>query len=153
MNEIKLDDKDFVLLDELRKNAKQSVFQLAKKTAIPPTTIHNRLKKLRENKIIKGYTVLIDREKIGQNLCALIFIYLDNNLLEPASKEGGLAKQLAKHACVDEVFEMAGTIDVVVKVYGTDIKDITEFVINKIRQIKGVAKTETHVALSEKRRQ
>lgn len=148
MAQFELDEKDFAILDVLKENARQSVFQLAKKTAIPPTTIHNRVRKLKENGIIEGYSIRINREKTGQAVCALVFVYLDNNALEPSSKKGGLARKLSKYGQVDEVFETTGAVDVIVKVYGKSIKDITDFVINNIREIKGVAKTETIITLS-----
>ena len=94
MKETLLDDKDFAILDELMKNARQSVFQIAKKTNIPPTTIHNRVRKMKANGVISGYTVRVDREKTGQNICALVFVSLDNNSLEASSRKGGLARQL-----------------------------------------------------------
>lgn len=147
-NMTELDEKDLAILDALQKNAKQSVFQLAKKTAIPPTTIHNRLKKLKENKIIKKYTIEIDREKIGQHVCALIFVYLNNSELDIGSKKGGLAKKIRNFSNVTKVFETTGSIDLIVQLYGKDIKEITNFVINHIREIKGVIKTETVIALS-----
>ena len=149
MVEFKLDEKDFVILDALKKNAKQSVFQLAKKLNIPPTTIHNRLEKLKKNEVITHYTIEIDPYKIGKNVCALVFVYLNNNELESFSKKGGLAKRLRSLPYVGKVFETTGTIDVIVQVYGKDIKEITNFVINNIREIKGVVKTETVIALSE----
>ena len=152
MDKLKLDDKDFEILTALRENAKQSVFQLARKTRIPPTTIHNRMKKLKENGVIEGYTVRLNREKLGQAVCALVFVYLDNNHLESVSKKGGLAERLFMNPKVDEVFETTGSIDLIVKVYGNGIKEITDTVINHIREIKGVARTETIIALSNKQR-
>lgn len=146
---MKIDDKDFAILDMLGKNARQSVFQLAKKLNIPPTTIHNRIKKLRTTGVICNYTVRLDREKMGQNICALVFVSLDNNLLEPKSKKGGLARELIKFSNVDEVLETSGSVDIIVKIYGASIKDITEFVINTIREFRGVIKTESVFVLSE----
>jgi DNA-binding Lrp family transcriptional regulator len=151
MAEVKLDSKDFAILDELQKNAKRSVFQLAKKLNIPPTTIHNRIRKLKKNGVIQSYIVRVDREKMGQDICALIFVSLNNNELEPSSKKSGLAIRLAKYSNVDAVFETSGSIDIIVKVYGKDIREITDFVINQIREVKGVVKTETIIALSERK--
>ncbi len=152
MSEIKLDSKDFEILAALKENAKQSVLQLSKKTKIPPTTIHNRMKKLKKNKVITGYTIRINREKMGLDVCALIFVYVDNTQLEPESKKGGLAEKLSKHHQVDEVFEIAGNIDVIVKVYGKTINDITDFVLHNIREVKGVRRTETVIALTERKK-
>ena len=150
MVEAKLDEKDFAILDALRKNAKRSVFQLAKKTGIPPTTVHNRINKLRKEEVIKNYTIEIDREKIGHKVCALVSIFLNNSELESSSKKGGLARQLREYPNVGKIFETTGSVDIIVQVYGKDIKEISEFVINNIREVKGVGKTETVIALSEK---
>ncbi|GEM_PF-627569 len=152
MAKFEIDERDFAILDALKENAKQSVFQLAKKTAIPPTTIHNRMRKLKENGVIEGYSIRINHEKLGQAVCALVSVYLNNDALEPSSKKGGLAKKLSKYSQVDEIFETTGAVDIIVKVYGKNIKEITEFIINNIREIKGVAKTETIIALSEVRK-
>ena len=67
MDKIKLDETDFAILDALQENARQSIFQIAKKIIVPPTTIHNRIKKLRENGVISRYTIDIDREKIARH--------------------------------------------------------------------------------------
>lgn len=152
MDKIKLDDTDFAILDALQKNARQSIFQIARKIIVPPTTVHNRIKKLRNNGVISGYTVNINREKIGQTICALVLVYLNNNELEAKSKKGGLARMLLKHPSILEVFETAGDFDLVVKIYGQDIKDVTRVVIDEIREIRGVEKTETIIALSELRK-
>ncbi|MFA6530893.1 MAG: Lrp/AsnC family transcriptional regulator [Candidatus Micrarchaeia archaeon] len=150
--DVRLDDKDFAVLDALSRNARQSIFQMAKKLNIPPTTLHNRIRKLRANGVIKNYSIQVDREKMGQNICALIFLYLDNSKLEPTSRHGGLARQLTKLSNVDEVFETTGACDIIVKAYGSSIRDITDFVINSVREFKGVTKTETIIALSEFRK-
>lgn len=143
------DEKDLALLAALRENAKQSVFQLARKTRIPPTTIHNRLKKLRSRGVIQKYTVRLDRKKMGLNVCGLVFLFVENTQLEPSSRKGGLARGLMRYPQVEEVFETTGSIDVIVKVHARNVEELTEFVINHLREIPGVKRTETVIALSE----
>ena len=43
-----LDEKDHLILGELKKNGKLSSQQLSKRTRLPISTIHNRIKKLRQ---------------------------------------------------------------------------------------------------------
>jgi len=52
---VKLDDKDWQILEILKDNAKLTSHKISKKTAIPITTVHNRIKKLEMNGIIKKY--------------------------------------------------------------------------------------------------
>ena len=74
-----MDDKDYAVLNVLRKNAKLSTKQIAKKTGIPITTVHNRIKKLESSGIIKGYTTILDNKLIG-NVIAFILISSPQNL-------------------------------------------------------------------------
>ena len=48
---LKLDDKDLKILEILRDHGDYTTRQIAKKTLLPVTTIHNRIKKLRREKI------------------------------------------------------------------------------------------------------
>ena len=50
-----LDEKDTQILNLLKDNAKLTSSQISKLTRIPITTIHNRIKKLEKEKIIKNY--------------------------------------------------------------------------------------------------
>ena len=58
-----MDEKDKRILALLRKDAKQRVSQLAKKTGLPTTTVHNRIKRMEKGGIIRGYTVIPDYKK------------------------------------------------------------------------------------------
>ena len=65
---MELDQKDKKILQILKENANLTTSQIAKKTAIPITTVHNRIKKLNKEKVIKNYTLNLDFEKIGKPL-------------------------------------------------------------------------------------
>ena len=58
-----INEKDRKILDVLKKNAKLTTSQISKKTNIPITTVHNRIKKLEQQEIIKGYTIVLNQEK------------------------------------------------------------------------------------------
>ena len=102
MEEFKLNEKDLLILEKLKENSRLSVLQLSRKTGIPPTTIHNRIKRLREHKVITNYTIRVDREKTGQGFCALVFVYLNNSALPQRFKKGGLAKHIYSFSQVSQ---------------------------------------------------
>ena len=58
-----MDDKDEQILQILKENSKLSTHQISKKTRIPITTVHNRIKKLKKEEIIKKYSIIIDKKK------------------------------------------------------------------------------------------
>ena len=62
----KIDDVDKKILAQLCQNARISLIDIYKQTKIPPTTALSRIRSLEKNKIIQGYTVLLDTRKLGK---------------------------------------------------------------------------------------
>ena len=79
-----VDDKDRKILDLLENNSKLTTNQLSKKTAIPITTIHNRIKKLEKDL----QTTQAENEYLSRKITDANTI----NNLSLASKELGLVK-------------------------------------------------------------
>ena len=61
---MKLDETDEKILRNLMLDARQSARQLALKLGMSTVTILSRIKKLEKEKIIKGYTALIDHSHV-----------------------------------------------------------------------------------------
>jgi len=144
-----LNDKDKKILDVLKHNAKLSIQQIAKKTLIPITTVHNRIKKLEKEGIIKGYTVILDNKKLGKNITAFILINVVYNLPNKKIKQEELAKEIKKFGVVEEINILAGGADIIAKVRTKDIEELNEFVIRRLRSIDGIDKTQTMIVLEE----
>ena len=66
----------------MKENSKLTTHQISKKTLIPITTIHNRIKKLVKEGVIKKYTLELDNKKLGKYLAAYIQINVDYRLLK-----------------------------------------------------------------------
>ena len=146
---MKLSEKDLKILDLLRGNAKLTTSQISKKTAIPITTVHNRIKKLEKLGIIKGYTVEVDYDKLGKPILTYIMVTVKYTL--PSGKklhQQDIAKNIKKLKGVDEVHITAAGTDLIVKVRFADMKEMNEFVIDKLRTIDGVEGTKTIVVMS-----
>ncbi|WP_274095820.1 Lrp/AsnC family transcriptional regulator [Riemerella anatipestifer] len=62
---MKLDQVDFSILRELVEDSSQSVKEIAAKVSLSVTPVHDRIKKLEANGYIKGYTAIVDAEKLG----------------------------------------------------------------------------------------
>lgn len=70
----KLDETDKKIIHYLNENSKMSSKELARILKIHPNTLLQRIKKMEQNKIIKKYKSVINYEKTGINLMALVFI-------------------------------------------------------------------------------
>ena len=144
------DEKDIDILNLLNKDAKLTSLQISKKTGIPATTIHNRIKKMEANGIILRYSIVTDTKKLGMKIKAYIMVCVE--YMTPAGRkisQTELAQEIKEYPLVDEVSIITGGTDILVKVHSKDIDELNDFIINKLRSIDGVAKTDTMVVLSE----
>jgi len=67
-----LDSYGRKLLDELQANARLSLAELGRRIGLSPTATGERLKQMEESRILRGYTIEIDREALGLEVMAFI---------------------------------------------------------------------------------
>ena len=145
-----MDYKDEKILDVLKENSKLSTQQISKKTSIPITTVHHRIKRLEKEGVIKKYTVVLDSKKIGKAIAAYINIVVDYKLLkEKNMSQHELAKKLNQHESVEESAMVTGGTDIIIKVRVENIDELDNFVTKYLRNIDGIKKTQTMVILNE----
>ncbi|MBU0460970.1 MAG: Lrp/AsnC family transcriptional regulator [Nanoarchaeota archaeon] len=152
---IELDDKDYMILRTLNKNSKLSTYMISKQTGIPVTTVHNRIKRLEEEKVIKSYTIDVDYEKIGMEVVVYLLTTYDMNEMERKGlKIEGLTKTLKSIPQIEDISYVTGRFDIILRVRLKNIKNLSSLVLEKIRKIPGIGHTETTYALlySSKRR-
>jgi DNA-binding Lrp family transcriptional regulator len=138
-----LDKKDLEVLEALKSNAKWTTQQISKKTLIPVTTVHNRIKKMETMGIIKGYTAVLDHKKLGKTVSAFI---LANT--KAGEKISALLEELNKLKEIEEVSAVTGSTDIVLKVRVEDTDKLNEFILNNLRNMEGISSTQTLVILS-----
>ena len=135
-----LDEKDKLILVELKKNARQSTKNIAANVNLPRVTVHDRIKKMIKQGIIKSFGVLPDYEKIG--LPCKVFIFV--SFLPTANvSQRELANRIAQLPGIYEVDIISGEYDLLLKARGASLKEIGKMVVDKLRQVKGVGRTLT----------
>jgi Lrp/AsnC family transcriptional regulator for asnA, asnC and gidA len=145
-----MDKKDEKILNILKENSSLSTQQISKKTLIPITTVHNRIKKLEKEGIIKNYTIVLDNKKIGKPILAYILVTVDYKLLKQIKmSQYELAKKLKLKEEVEEAAMVTGGTDIIVKVRVRNIDELNNFVTKDLRNLDGIEKTQTMVVLSE----
>ena len=145
-----LDKKDTAILAALKENAKLSTQQIAKRTRIPITTVHNRIKKLEKEGVIKGYTVVLDNKKVGKPLAAYILVTVDyKQLKELKRSQYELAQQFLKNPAVESSAMITGLADIIIKLRVGSVDELNDFVTVYLRNVEGVEKTQTAIVLSE----
>jgi len=135
-----IDEKNQKILEELKKNSRNSTKNISRNTRIPRVTVHDRIKKMREEGIIKKFTANINYKKIGLPTEVFIFVSFQSGL-DISQRE--LAKRISKIKGIYEVHIISGEYDLLLKVRGESLEDIGKLVIDKLRSLKGVGNTLT----------
>ncbi len=134
-----LDQKDLALLDALQQNAAERLEDLARAVRLAPSSVHDRLRKLERNGIIKRWTIDVDAAALG--LGVLAFIGLRST--RPCSE---LLGSLRAISYIEQCHSVAGELSMVLQVRVPNpivLLEITE----RLRQIPGVEQTETTIVL------
>ncbi|HML05021.1 MAG TPA: Lrp/AsnC family transcriptional regulator [Methanobacterium sp.] len=126
-----MDDVDTAILRSLIKNSRITISQMSKEIDVPDATISNRLKKL-EDDVIKRYTMILDWQKIGLDITAIIIIQTESE------KHESVKEELSKLEEVSEVYSVSGEYDILIKVWVPGIEELNQLINTKIRSIDGV---------------
>lgn len=147
MAKYELDETDKKILRTLQENCKQSSRQLSNKLGIPPTTIHQRIKKLEQRGVILGFQAVVDQKKIGLATTALVLLTFSSGDPKPKISQEEVADKIAKDPSVSEVHMLTGNYDMLVKVRGHDERTLGRDIVHKIRTFPGVDKTLTSMVI------
>ncbi|WP_297470366.1 Lrp/AsnC family transcriptional regulator [Thermococcus sp.] len=135
-----VDELDMRIISLLQKNARLSFREIARELNVAVGTIYNRIKKLEEEGVIRGYAPVLNYEKLGFGLTALIGIKAQGR------KIAEIEKQIAEKARAMMVYDITGEFDIFVIAKFRDREDMNRFV-KWLLSLDGVEKTNTSVAM------
>lgn len=140
-----LDEKDSAILEELLKDSRKTTKAIARELDIPRATVHDRIAKMEQKKVIKKYTAIPDYSQLGIGVTAFILVQFSPQE-GPSQRE--TAEEIADLTGIYEVHMISGEYDMLLKVRGSTVEDIGRLVIDRLREIKGVARTLTCACFS-----
>ncbi len=145
-----LDKKDLKILDILKENGDLTVRQIASRTLLPITTVHNRIRRMKSLGIIRRFTVELDHRKMGKQLSAYVLVKVDSKYLKNMRmSQHDLAKDLKKLDFVERADIVTGSIDIIALIRVKDVEELDQVVIDRLRDVQGIESTETLVILRE----
>lgn len=141
-----LDRHDVLLLAELQRDARQTVQQLASAAGLSSTPCWKRVKEMESAGIIRGYTALVDREKVGLALCVLAEVNLTRHNEDDVRR---FEQAVAAEPSIVSCYATTGQADYVIKVLVPDIKRYESFLHETLFRLPGVTHVRSSVVLKE----
>jgi Lrp/AsnC family transcriptional regulator, leucine-responsive regulatory protein len=136
---MELDKKDFALIEALQQNASQRLEDLAKLVHLAPSSVHDRLRRLQQAGIIKNWTIKVDAPSLGLGVLAFVGITSTRSC-------AALLDDLLAIPSIEECHSVAGELCILLKVRVKDTGALL-VLIDRLRQIDGIEKTETTIVL------
>ena len=127
-----LDEKDKEILNLLQENCRISYNELSNRIGLAASTIHNRVRKMSDEGIIK-FCSQVDPYKIGFKTIAILGLRVDPLQLN------NVAEKIASYDQVQLVATATGDHDIVVQLFAVNEKELWRFINNNIKTIEGVS--------------
>jgi DNA-binding Lrp family transcriptional regulator len=138
---MQLDEIDAKILHALIADSRLSSRQIARKCEISIGTVLSRTRKMEVEGIIKGYTVLLDQEKLGYELTVVTEITVSKGrLLE-------MENEIARIPNVCCVYDLTGLSDAAIIAKFKTREDLSGFT-KKLLSLPYIERTNTHVVLT-----
>ena len=138
---------DIELLKIIEKDPRISSSDIAVQLGTGVDEVEAEIQRLKDEKIILGYTAEINWHKTyPEKVTALIEV---RNTPQRNQGFDNIARILSKYDKVSDCFLMSGAFDLLLTYNDDSLKDIAEFVYNKVATSEGVLSTATHFILKK----
>jgi Lrp/AsnC family leucine-responsive transcriptional regulator len=137
----RMDDRDKSILEALQENARATLSEIAARVRLSASSVHERVRKLEQAGIIKGYRAEIDPESVGLFVTAMVSVMP----LDPKQPDD-LPDRVLEFVEVEDCHSVAGDENYILKVRTRTTSDL-EDLLRRLREKAGVH-TRTTVVLS-----
>lgn len=143
MQNITVDDLDRSILRILRQDARTTINDIAKNLDRRRATIYNRIVKMEENGVIKGYTVIPNFSSLGEDITVFILVTLTEKEYLIADSLSQIGNKLSKIPYVTGVHAISGEYDYLLKARVPSLEVLGNEINFHLRKMSGVGRTLT----------
>jgi len=141
--ESQLDSLDRKVLEFLVRNGRATWAELGQLLGLSAPSAAERVRKLEQRGVIRGYAALIDPASVGRPLTAYISVSLASH-----RNRAAFLRAIAKMEQVAECHHVAGDDDYLLKVRCRGTQDLDHLLARELKEKLGVARTRTTIVLS-----
>ncbi len=139
-----LDKIDKIILNELQKNSRQSILDVANRAGLSASSCHRRIKLLEEAGVITGYAAMLDRATLGLTNEFFVEVSLSAQTEEAFEK---FEKAIQRVPEILECHLMSGQFDYLLRVVAMDAADYERIHRSRISRLPGIQRIQSSLAL------
>lgn len=152
----KLDDVDKEILRVLQKNCNKKLDEITeevkknlKRKKVPRTTVHSKIKRLEDLKIIQGYRAILDGKLLGKEVTAFIFLNYER-IPDVYSKDAAdkVIEELKDISAIQEIHILAGEKDILIKAKADSVDSLGRLVLNRLRRTERISASVTSIVFT-----
>ncbi len=140
---VELDPTDRRILEALQRDARRARAEIGREVGLSVAAVHERVRKLERDGVVRGYAALLHPEKVGCDLLAFVQVFVDH-----PRYEARFIEEVGRMPEVQECHRVTGAATCLLKVRVRDRRSLQTLILDRINAIAGVRQTETVVALS-----
>ena len=135
-----MDETDVKILEQVLSDARLSYRKISEEIGVSPPTVLTRIQRLENNHIIKSYSAVLDHEKLGYDLTAII------EVTAVKGKITEVERHISRFPNVCAVYDITGLTDMIIVAKFRNRKDLSDFV---KKDLSGpfVERTNSHIVL------
>lgn len=143
---MKIDRLDEKILKVLQQDSRTTNLQLSEHIGVSASPCWRRVKRLEDEKIIKGYGVLLDRRKLGLGVMVFIRVSIDSHSEAEAKK---FEEKVLELENVVACYSIGGDADFLLQVVSEDLDTYADFSMSTIRRLPGIKEMQSMFILKE----
>lgn len=139
-----LDKFDLAILGALQRDARASLQEISAQVGLSSTPCWNRIKRLEDAGVIRGYTVRIDADQIGLRDTVILQVTLESHSEETLYDFGKALEDIPE---VLEAFLVSGDYDYHIKIVVRDTRDYERILRDRLYRIPGIRHSKSSFVL------
>ncbi len=141
--EYEIDELDRKILNALIGDGRKAYLEIARELAVSGGTVHQRVDKMQQAGILKGFTAVLDRSKLGHQVTVLVGLHLQH-----ATHCTAVTEALSQFPQVLEVHYTSGSYALIAKVVTRSIPEYYDFLSTELQGLQYVRATESFFCMA-----
>ena len=137
---LSIDTKDLSILALLQQNARITVKEISDKIHLSTTPVHERIKRMENDGIIKQYVTLVDHSKVKRGLMVICYVSLKAHSKSAGTKFINAINEMNE---IIECYSISGEFDFMLKVVEENMDTYYNFHVNKLSQIENIGNVQS----------